>query len=148
MDYAQDRYFYRCYSNRSAGQLRSGRYHDGHLPFTEKELLREFDIHRMRENKQPTALVSVTDRPFEALHRALAKHYYSYEDPGRSWIVIIRVPDGGNNNAHTTPGDLRSGDIWMLTPSNMNTFLNGKFLSDTWSILSLSRPYLIGELNG
>jgi hypothetical protein len=82
----------------SAGQLRSGRYHDGHLPLTEKDLLREFDIHRMRENKQPTSLVSVTDRPFEALHRALANYYYSYEHLGRIWIVIIRVPDGGNNN--------------------------------------------------
>lgn len=65
---------------------------------TENNLLREFDIHRKRENRKPTAPVSVTDRPFEALHRALAKYYHSDEHPGRIWIVIIRVPDGGINN--------------------------------------------------
>jgi hypothetical protein len=52
----------------------------------------------MRENKQPTALVSVTDRPLEALHRALAEYYDTNKDPGSIWIVIIRVPDGGNHD--------------------------------------------------
>ncbi|KAJ6157271.1 hypothetical protein N7497_006156 [Penicillium chrysogenum] len=52
----------------------------------------------MRENKQRTALVSVTDRPLEALHRALAEYYDTNEDPGSIWIVIIRVPDAGNND--------------------------------------------------
>ncbi|CAG8908885.1 unnamed protein product [Penicillium egyptiacum] len=106
MDCAQDGYFYRCYSNRSAGELRSGKYHDGHLPLTKEDRLHEFNIHRDRNNKQPTALVSVTDRPLEALHRALAKYYDSDEDPGRIWIVIIRVPDGADNNGPRHAGSL------------------------------------------
>lgn len=61
-------------------------------------LLYEFDIHRIRGNRQPTALVSVTNRPLEVLNRALAKYYRSYEDTGKIWIVIIRLPDGRNSN--------------------------------------------------
>lgn len=97
MDSAQDQLFYRCYSNESAGQLRSGRHHSGHPALSERDLLYEFDIHRIRENRQPTALVSVTKRPLEALNRALAKYYHSYEDPGEIWIAIIQVPGSGKS---------------------------------------------------
>lgn len=92
MDSAQDRLFYRCYSNESAGQLRSGRHQGGHPALSEEDLLYKFDIHRIRENRQPTVLVSVTNRPLEALNRALAKYYHLYEDPGEIWIAIIQVP--------------------------------------------------------
>jgi hypothetical protein len=64
---------------------------------SEDDLLNEWDIHRFEKNRQRTALVSVTNRPLEALNRALKKYYNSHENPGTIWIVIIRVPDGRNS---------------------------------------------------
>jgi hypothetical protein len=98
MDHARSQLFYRCYSTTSARQLRSRRYHDGHPPLSEADLLYGFDNNRIRESKNPTALVSVTNRLLEAVHRALEKYYYFDEAPGTVWIVIIRVPGGENND--------------------------------------------------
>jgi hypothetical protein len=56
-------------------------------------LLNEFDLHRDRANRLPTALVSVTDRPIEALHRGFEKVYNLNEEPEEIWIAIIFVPD-------------------------------------------------------
>jgi hypothetical protein len=95
MDHAQDQLFYRCYSDTSAGQLRAGGYYHGHPTLTPASLLDEFKRHRILGNQEPTALVSVTDRPLEAVHRALAKYYLDVECPGTIWIVVIRVPRGG-----------------------------------------------------
>jgi len=97
MDYAEDRYFYRVYSSTSIGALRSGRYYHGHPALSENDLLDEFALHRRRNNRRPTAVVSVTNRPLEALHRALEKRYLFDEDPGTIWIVINRVPNDGDN---------------------------------------------------
>ncbi|KAJ9492012.1 hypothetical protein VN97_g1253 [Penicillium thymicola] len=71
------RYFYRCYSSASAGALRCGKY--PHVP---------------------TALISVTDRPVEALYRALEKCHASQEDPKEIWIAILFVPDDANTQPH------------------------------------------------
>ncbi|KAL4736248.1 hypothetical protein BDV11DRAFT_194294 [Aspergillus similis] len=98
MDHAQPQLFYRCFSTTSAGELRSGRYYDGHPTLSEMELLREFNKHQIRENTQPTALVSVTNRPLEAVNRALAKYYHYGEAPEAIWIAIIRIPGGENYN--------------------------------------------------
>ncbi|KAI9376424.1 hypothetical protein BJX61DRAFT_364259 [Aspergillus egyptiacus] len=92
MAYAQSQLFYRCFSTTSASELKSGRYYNGHPALSTTEPLNEFHKHRRRENTQPTALVSVTNHPVEAVHRALAKHYWFGEDPGTIWVVIIRVP--------------------------------------------------------
>ncbi|KAJ5969600.1 hypothetical protein N7501_005848 [Penicillium viridicatum] len=51
----------------------------------------------------PTALISVTVCPVEALYRALEKYYASQEDPKdieEIWIAIILVPDDANTNPH------------------------------------------------
>ncbi|KAJ0422230.1 hypothetical protein BJY00DRAFT_280447 [Aspergillus carlsbadensis] len=94
MNHAQDQLFYRCYSDTSAGRLRSGEYYDGHPALTSGDLLVEFDRHRMLGNREPTALVSVTERPLEAVQRALAKYRINGEPPKTIWVVIIRVPGG------------------------------------------------------
>lgn len=73
------RYFYRSYSNTSVGALEAGLSHGGPLVPTLR--LSEFDRHRYLENRNPTALVSVTDRPIEALHRAFFKYYNYSEEP-------------------------------------------------------------------
>ena len=44
-----------------------------------------------------TALVSATDRPIEALHRAFVKYYNLNERAGDIWIAIISVPVGEND---------------------------------------------------
>lgn len=58
--------------------------------------MHEFELHRHLEQKEPTALVSVSDRPIEALHRAFVKYYNQHEDPQNIWIAIISVPDREN----------------------------------------------------
>lgn len=98
MDNARPELFYRCYSKTSAGQLRSGLYFDDHPPLTEADVLDEFDNHRIRENEHPTALVSVTSRLLEAVHRALEKCCHCREASETVWIVIIRVPSGENHD--------------------------------------------------
>jgi hypothetical protein len=69
-------------------------------PLSKSELLHQFDRHRIRTNKRPTALVSVSDRPIEALHRAFSIYYNDDEKASDIWIVIISVTVGDN---HTSP---------------------------------------------
>lgn len=57
----------------------------------------EFDRHRYLKNRNPTALVSVNDRPIEALHHASFKCYNDGEDPEDIWIVIISAPSANND---------------------------------------------------
>jgi hypothetical protein len=59
---------------------------------SQAELICEFERHRNRANRVPTALGSVTDRPIEAFHRGFKKFYNLDEDPEQIWIVIIFVP--------------------------------------------------------
>ncbi|CRL27665.1 unnamed protein product [Penicillium camemberti] len=59
------------------------------------QLLREFSNHMIRRQKVPTALISVTIRPVEALYRALGK-CYAPQHPEGIWIAIIFVPDDAN----------------------------------------------------
>lgn len=59
---------------------------------SESDLFRQFELHNDRRNRIPTALVSVSDRPIEALHRAFDKYYNWGEDPSTIWIAIISVP--------------------------------------------------------
>ncbi|CAG7974393.1 unnamed protein product [Penicillium olsonii] len=84
--------FYRCYSEESAGGLTCGLRRVGSR-LSETDLSTHFERHRVQGNRNPTALVSVSDRPIEALHRAFVKHYNYGEDPSTISIVIISVPD-------------------------------------------------------
>jgi hypothetical protein len=61
------------------GALEAGLSHGSPLLPTQRLL--EFDRHRYLKNRNPTALVSVTDCPIEALHRAFFKYYNDGEDP-------------------------------------------------------------------
>ncbi|KAJ5213372.1 hypothetical protein N7449_000541 [Penicillium cf. viridicatum] len=67
---------------------------------SQRELLHEFSNHMIRRQRVPTALISVTVRPVEALYRALEKCYASQEDPEEIWIAIIFVPDDANTKPH------------------------------------------------
>lgn len=83
----------RCFSKSSAGALICGLNHTG-PPLSKSELLSNFRQHSISYQKKPTALVSATDRPIEALHRAFMKYYHSDDEKHSIWIAIISVPVG------------------------------------------------------
>ena len=91
-------YYYRCFSTTSAGGPRSGAYDKDldHSKLSERDLLSQFDYHRDRDSKHPTALISVTDRPLEALNRALGKYYTEKKD--QIWIICVEVPETDKKN--------------------------------------------------
>ncbi|RAH82896.1 hypothetical protein BO86DRAFT_63461 [Aspergillus japonicus CBS 114.51] len=89
------RYFYRCFSKTSAGALRCGLARTG-PPLSESDLLLHFEQHMISASRNRTALVSTTDRPIEAIHRAFVKYYNLNERADDIWIAIISVPVGEN----------------------------------------------------
>lgn len=102
--FVKGQFFYRCYSSASAGALRCGNYNHAPNTLSDDELLDEFENHRDLRNRVPTALVSVTVRPLEALHRAFTKCYASQEHPEDAediWIAILFVPDDARIMPHS-----------------------------------------------
>ncbi|KAF4222379.1 hypothetical protein CNMCM5878_005661 [Aspergillus fumigatiaffinis] len=89
---------------------------------SQAELLFQFDRHRDRANRIPTALVSVSDRHIEALHCGLEKYYNLSEDPGLIWIAIIFVPDTDATKKSTGYRHAKKLNRWRtwrtLTSSN------------------------------
>ena len=85
------KYFYRCFSESSAGGLKCGLDYAG-PPLSKSHLLSDFEQHQISDPEIRTALVSVTDRPIEVLHRAFVKYYNLNERADDIWIVIVSVP--------------------------------------------------------
>ena len=81
----------RVYSPSSAGQLNSGRGPTG-PPLSGDELLAEFQRHADQYNPIPTALVSVSNRIVDTVHRAFKKHHIYEESPADIWVVFIQAP--------------------------------------------------------
>ncbi|KAH6641131.1 hypothetical protein F5144DRAFT_123770 [Chaetomium tenue] len=81
----------RAYSKSNAGQLNSGRGPTG-PPLSGVQLLAEFQRHANRNNRIPTALVSVSNRLVDTVHRAFQKHYVNGESPADIWVVFIESP--------------------------------------------------------
>lgn len=88
----------RAYSKNSAGQLVSARGPKSD-PLSRTELHDEFRNHASRWNREPTALVSVSDRIVDTVKRAFDKHYDGGESPGDIWVAFIEVPA----TIHKTP---------------------------------------------
>ncbi|OQE21418.1 hypothetical protein PENFLA_c014G05630 [Penicillium flavigenum] len=86
-----NQYFYRCFSEESAGGLTCGLKRVGPR-LSKPDLSLHFELHKVQKNRYPTALVSVSDRPIEALHRAFVKYYNDGEDSSTIRIAIISVP--------------------------------------------------------
>jgi hypothetical protein len=65
----------RCWSSKSAGDLRSGKSHNGVLQhnFTAAGLLQEFQEHRNLYNRRPTAFASTTSNFLRAFHIAFQR---------------------------------------------------------------------------
>ncbi|PQE12418.1 hypothetical protein CJF31_00000652 [Rutstroemia sp. NJR-2017a BVV2] len=94
----------RVYSESSAGQLVSGRTPRGES-LSHADVLDEFRIHSDKDNREPTALVSVSVRIVDTLTRAFYKHHMDDEPAGDIWFVFIEVP------INTTPDSGESGRI-------------------------------------
>jgi hypothetical protein len=86
-------YFYRCYSDSSAGALISGKGHALGRPFGSVHLRAEFDNHIELRTKKCTALVSTSNRLIDTLRRAFSKVYNGHEDPTQVWVAFFCVPD-------------------------------------------------------
>ncbi|KAG9645271.1 hypothetical protein KCV04_g3866, partial [Aureobasidium melanogenum] len=73
---------YRCWSVESAGDLKSGKVHNGVRPhhFTRAGLLQEFQQHRNLYNPTPTAFVSTTSNFLRALHIAYKKMWLGEDE--------------------------------------------------------------------
>ena len=81
----------RAYSKSSAGQFVSAKGPKGDQ-LSETALLKEFRNHAKIENREPTALVSASDRIVDTLKRAFHKHYEDDESSEEIWIAFIEVP--------------------------------------------------------
>ncbi|KAK3934720.1 hypothetical protein QBC46DRAFT_399090 [Diplogelasinospora grovesii] len=88
----------RAYSKSSAGQLISGKGLKRYS-LSGTELLGEFRKHADKWNREPTALVSVSDRIIDTVKRAFDKHYNDGEIPRDIWVVFVEVPA----TIHETP---------------------------------------------
>jgi hypothetical protein len=92
----------RVYSTRSPRQLVSGRGADGYQ-LSRTALLKEFWNHANYWNREPTALVSCSDRIIDTLRRAFGMHYGDGEPSADIWIAFIEVPpttDGTATRIH------------------------------------------------
>jgi hypothetical protein len=85
----------RAYSKSSAGQLVSAKGPKGD-PLSDTALVEEFRNHAKKWNREPTALVSGSNRIVDTLTRAFEKHFGdNYRDSELAadiWIAFIEVP--------------------------------------------------------
>ena len=68
-------------------------------PLSYTALLEEFRNHANQDNREPTALVSGSDRIVDTLKRACDKHYKKGESPAEIWIAFIEIPPTTNETA-------------------------------------------------
>ena len=101
----------RTWSSTSAGELACGKLSHGWSAhnFTGQQLHGEFEQHRQREAKQPTALVSTTSNFLRALHFAYSKAYKG-EDLDQITIAFIAIDSPSPAKIHNAR-DLAGGSI-------------------------------------
>jgi hypothetical protein len=81
----------RVYSKGSAGQLASAKASKGD-PLSRTDLRDEFRKHANKYNREPTALVSVSDRIVDTVKRAFEKKYEDGESPADISVAFIEIP--------------------------------------------------------
>jgi hypothetical protein len=92
----------RAYSTTSDAQLASRKEPTGH-PLSNDELLAEFRNHANKGNQTPTALVSVSNRIIDTIHRAFQMHHGDGESPAKIWVVFIEAPSARDGSLNKTP---------------------------------------------
>ena len=93
----------RAYSTSSAGKLVSAKGPKGD-PLSRTALLEEFRNHAKKGNREPTALVSASNRIIDTLKRAFDEHYEYGEPSAEIWIAFIEAPsnvDGAAVQIHS-----------------------------------------------
>lgn len=98
----------RVYSKSSAGQLSSGKGSRGD-PLTIARLDEEFQNHSQMYSRDPTALVSVSNRIIDTISRAWAKHYNEGESPEDIWIAFIEAP-AASGASHRPPARIHPAE--------------------------------------
>ena len=88
----------RVYSNSSVGRLVSAKGAEGG-PLSDTDLLEEFRKHSNKHNREPTALVSGSNRIVDTVKRAFDKHYVYGDSPANIWIAFIKAPLTADENA-------------------------------------------------
>lgn len=91
--------YFRCYSDKSAGKLVSGRGRSNQK-LSESDLCKEFKSHCKKWSTKPTKLVSVTTSLIRVLHIALSK-YRAKEPADTICIVFIRVLPSDQSRYHS-----------------------------------------------
>ena len=87
----------RAYSQSSVGQLISAKGPKGD-PLSDTAVLEEFQNHANKWNREPTALVSGSNRIIDTMKRAFDKHYEDGESSAEIWIAFIEIPPTVNEN--------------------------------------------------
>jgi hypothetical protein len=88
----------RAYSKSSARQFVSAKGPKGD-PLSDTALVEEFRNHAKKWNREPTALVSGSDRIVDTSKRAFDMHYEDGESSADIWIAFIEVPSTTNETA-------------------------------------------------
>lgn len=88
----------RAYSASSVGPFVSAKAPKGD-PLSYTALLENFRNHAHKPNREPTALVSGSDRIVDTLKRAFDKHYKDGESSAEIWIAFIEIPPTINKTA-------------------------------------------------
>ena len=78
-------------------------------PLSDPALLEEFSGHADIWNREPTALVSASDRIVDTLKRAADKHHKNGDVPPDAWTAFIEVPPSMNESATRIPFRERIG---------------------------------------
>lgn len=88
----------RAYSSDSAGGLTAAKATKGD-PLSETNLLEEFLNHADPWNREPTALISCSDRIVDTMKRAFHKHFQDGEASADVRVAFIEVPSREQPNA-------------------------------------------------
>ena len=110
--------YIRAYSKSSVGQFVSTKTPKGD-PLFYTALLEEFRNHANKWNREPSALVSGSDRIIDTLKRAFDKHYEDGEWSAEIWIAFIEVSFTINETATRIHSAKESAEKCELPEQNL-----------------------------
>ncbi|KAF2422987.1 hypothetical protein EJ08DRAFT_652971 [Tothia fuscella] len=91
---------YRCYSENSGRTLSSGKRGGNGQRLSQEQLFTELALHMDKENREPTALVSMTSSLVRAMQLAFVKSSKDGEEDKDIVIAFIEIPECEENPFH------------------------------------------------